>query len=150
MIVYRIQQTLLGKGKASDTISAQTALNVALFPLVYFFGGLFYTDIWSTVFVLAAYLATLRGNRWVSGVFCWVSLWFRQTNVVWVVFMAGVYGVGKLQELQWLESLGEKEETHKLKVALFLDPRQWRKIKIHNPPLNQATTFSGNSHDASL
>lgn len=98
MLVYRIQQTIHGRAPAAASDNAQTALNVALFPLLYFFGGLYYTDVWSTVFVLAAYLATLQRRPWTAAVFAWVGLWFRQTNVVWAVFMAAVCVVRRLQE----------------------------------------------------
>jgi hypothetical protein len=61
---------LHGRDYGKDEASAQIAMNVAHFPLVYFFGG-FYTDVWSCIFVLTvtAYLATLPGKSWVAGVF---------------------------------------------------------------------------------
>jgi alpha-1,2-glucosyltransferase len=137
---FRIQQTLHGRGHGKDEASAQTAMNVALFPLLFFFSGLFYTDVWSTIFVLAAYLATLREKNWVAGVFAWVTLWFRQTNIVWVVFMAGVYAIRKLEEMQ---EDAEKNGARELEVGMFLDPRRWGEVKIYNPPLTSDTKFTG-------
>ena len=141
MIIYRIQQHLHGKSVEANESSAQTALNVALFPVLYFFSGLFYTDVWSTIFVLAGYLATLRGKTWAAGVFGWTSLWFRQTNVVWVGFMAGVFVVEKLRELQVEENVEKKE----LKTELMVDPRRWSEVEFHNPVLTAETTTSGRS-----
>jgi alpha-1,2-glucosyltransferase len=143
VIIYRIQQTLHGKGPGRNEASAQIALNVALFPLLYFFGGLYYTDVWSTTFVLAAYLATLRDRPWVAAAYGWVALWFRQTNVVWVLFMAGVAAVRKLEEAQHEESEDSTVTGQELIPTKFLDPRQWGSIKIHNPPLSSSTTLTG-------
>ena len=66
---------------------------------MYFFGGLYYTDVWSAVFVLAGYLAVLKRRPWVAGVYCCAAMGFRQTNVLWTVFLAGVWVVGKLKAL---------------------------------------------------
>lgn len=74
-------------------------MNVALFPLTYFFGGLYYTDVWSVVFVLAGYLAVLKGRPWVSGVYCAVAMGFRQTNVLWTGFLAGVWVTSQMRRL---------------------------------------------------
>lgn len=46
--------------------SASDAVSVGFFPLLFFFAGLFYTDVWSSVFLLAAYDQVLVGNSWVS------------------------------------------------------------------------------------
>jgi len=62
------------------------AINVALFPLLWFFSGLFYTDVYSTVWVLWSYLAWLRGCVGCSSIIAWWALWFRQTNVLWTGF----------------------------------------------------------------
>jgi alpha-1,2-glucosyltransferase len=138
VITYRIQQTLHGKG--SNEASAQTALNLALFPLLFFFGGLYYTDVWSTIFVLAAYLATLRDRPWMAAVYGWVSLWFRQTNIVWVLFMAGIAAVRNLEEFQEEDIEADAQE---LTPGKFLDPRQWSSIRIHNPRLSSSIAFTG-------
>jgi len=75
-----------------------TAFNIALFPVTFFFSGLYYTDVVSTLAVLVAYknhLARLGeetpgflGGLWtvVLGV---VALFMRQTNVFWVVVYLG-------------------------------------------------------------
>ncbi|XMA16201.1 hypothetical protein WAI453_008992 [Rhynchosporium graminicola] len=75
-----------------------TALNIALFPLLFFFSGLFYTDVLSTCIVLrvyrlylerkGAYQNTSQGLIWLypTGI---VALWMRQTNIFWVSVFLG-------------------------------------------------------------
>lgn len=70
-------------------------INLVSMPLLYSYYFLFYTDVWSTVLVVmcvalvhrfplakGAMLANLAG-------FC--SLWFRQTNIVWIGFCAVIF-----------------------------------------------------------
>ncbi|KAI9854138.1 MAG: glucosyltransferase [Vezdaea acicularis] len=94
--------------------AGQVALNVALFPPLFFFAALYYTDVWSTFWVLAAYRFWLeqslvrRSERFFTSpkvsralmVGCGlVSLAFRQTNVFWVgVFLAGLEVVRTLKD----------------------------------------------------
>lgn len=68
--------------------------NVVLLPLLYTYYFLFYTDVWLTVLVVAAILIL---HRWpdakgavASNVLGFASLWFRQTNIVWLAFAAVV------------------------------------------------------------
>jgi alpha-1,2-glucosyltransferase len=86
--------------------NAHFALNVALFPPLFFFSGLFYTDVMSTLFVLLSYGAFLKrrageltaldaAKAVVTGV---AALFFRQTNIFWVaVFPAGLAAVEALK-----------------------------------------------------
>ena len=86
-----------------DVISA---LNICLFPPLFFFSALYYTDVISTLVVLFAYTAHLAGSKsqlsFISNVgvllFGIVSLFFRQTNIFWVaVFPAGLVVVNALK-----------------------------------------------------
>jgi len=84
-----------------------SALNMALFPPLFFFSALYYTDVMSTLTVLFTYAAYLESSRsnWsllrnfsavALGVF---SLFFRQTNIFWVaVFPAGLAVVDALKK----------------------------------------------------
>lgn len=81
-------------------------LNIALFPPLFFFSGLYYTDILSTLFVLLFYIALLKtASPSASSVSRFAvlftigaaSLMFRQTNIFWVaVFPACVILVDAL------------------------------------------------------
>jgi alpha-1,2-glucosyltransferase len=68
---------------------ASKALLMAIFPPLFFFSFLFYTDVGSTFFVLLMYYLSLRSRHsWaaLAGLFAFL---FRQTNVVWVAFTLG-------------------------------------------------------------
>ncbi|XP_071497858.1 dol-P-Glc:Glc(2)Man(9)GlcNAc(2)-PP-Dol alpha-1,2-glucosyltransferase-like isoform X1 [Diadema antillarum] len=67
-----------------------TSVSLASFPLLYFFVFLYYTDVGSTFFILLAHLFCLRGNHLMASILAADAIIFRQTNVVWVIFMAGI------------------------------------------------------------
>lgn len=82
------------------------ALNMTLFPPLFFFSALYYTDVPSTLSVVAFYLFFLYSHR--SAMSPWLrmpglillgctSLLFRQTNIFWVaVFPAGITLVNEI------------------------------------------------------
>ncbi|KAK4238679.1 hypothetical protein C8A03DRAFT_43604 [Achaetomium macrosporum] len=110
--------------------SYHTGLNVALFPVIFFFSALYYTDIVSTLVVLIAYRnhllrmgaqrPGLMNDLWavLLGV---AALFMRQTNVFWVV----VY-------------MGGLEAVHVLRSVQSGDQGSHKKLKLHDPPLNQS------------
>lgn len=67
-------------------------VNVVSLPLLYTYYFLFYTDVWSTVIVVAAVLVVAKHPNWKGAVYSnllgFASLWFRQTNIVWLAFAA--------------------------------------------------------------
>ncbi|KAK4140247.1 glycosyltransferase [Dichotomopilus funicola] len=102
-----------------------TGLNIALFPVIFFFSGLYYTDVVSTLTVLVAYQNHLQrvGPRppglindvWTAllGV---MALFTRQTNVFWlVVYMGGL-------------------ETAHILRSIEASPL----VKLHDPSLNRS------------
>ncbi|KAL2016327.1 hypothetical protein VTK56DRAFT_3868 [Thermocarpiscus australiensis] len=105
-----------------------TGLNIALFPVIFFFSALYYTDVVSTLVVLAAYRNHLlrlgpQTPGLASGIWTVVlgiaALFMRQTNVFWVVvYMGGSEAVHALQSLKPAThgSLGE----------------------VHDPPLDRS------------
>ncbi|KAL2355559.1 alpha-1,2 glucosyltransferase-like protein alg10 [Cryomyces antarcticus] len=86
-----------------------TALNVALFPPLFFFSALYYTDVASTLLVLLSYYHFIKsyhdgGPGLVSNVltvlYGTTSLLFRQTNIFWVaLFPAGLAVIGALKDM---------------------------------------------------
>lgn len=90
-------------------------VGVTAFPLLFFFGLLFYTDVWATIFVLAAVKVGGQGSSRmaviISAVLAWISLTFRQTNIVWSAFTAVV-----LLENRYLsqnqQAFRDKKEPH--------------------------------------
>jgi alpha-1,2-glucosyltransferase len=87
-------------------IDVHSAFNIALFPPLFFFSALYYTDVMSTLAVLLAYIAYLQKPKTGGGVvpnasavvLGVVALLFRQTNIFWVaVFPAGLAAVDALK-----------------------------------------------------
>ena len=75
-----------------------TAVALSLLPVLYFFTFLYYTDPGSTFFVLLTYLLSIRKNHIHAAIFGAVAVVFRQTNIVWVGFMAlGIIGENLIQ-----------------------------------------------------
>lgn len=71
-----------------------TKLNVISLPLIYTYYFLFYTDVWSTIFVVAGIVTVVRQPNFKGAVLCnilgFMGLWFRQTNILWILFCAVV------------------------------------------------------------
>jgi alpha-1,2-glucosyltransferase len=79
----------------TNIIPARTPRDMGIligsFPLMAFFSNLFYTDVWSTIFVLAALNVGMRRMYILSAFLAFISLWFRQTNVVWAAFLTSLF-----------------------------------------------------------
>ncbi|KAK9471302.1 alpha-2-glucosyltransferase Alg10 [Dipodascopsis tothii] len=70
---------------------------VAMFPLLYFYAFLYYTDLWSNVLVFTAVFSSRA--RWQRALVLLVSLAFRQTNVVWTAYVAGLVAVDEIDRV---------------------------------------------------
>lgn len=63
------------------------------FPLLVSFYYLYYTDLWSTIFILQSLTCVLtlpfgtNGSLWASSIVAGLSCLFRQTNIVWTAFI---------------------------------------------------------------
>lgn len=84
---------------------SHTVLNICLFPPLFFFSGLYYTDILALLVVVEAYnwdLKRVSGVRFASLGFLALglaALAFRQTNIFWVaVFLGGLQVVRTLRQ----------------------------------------------------
>ncbi|KAK4125854.1 glycosyltransferase family 59 protein [Parathielavia appendiculata] len=108
--------------------SYHTGVNIALFPVIFFFSALYYTDVVSTVVVLAAYRNHLlrlapqppsAANDFWTVILGVSALFMRQTNVFWVV----VY-------------MGGLEAVHVLRSAKLA--AQGSLAKVHDPILRQS------------
>lgn len=124
--------------------SLHTAVNIALFPVLFFFSGLYYTDVASTAMVLGAYLHHLRRlgqdrssfrSDFITIVLGVMTLWFRQTNVFWVVvYMGGVEAVHAIKTLR-PEPVDQPVMTTLTEQLKYF---AWRYSlgDIHDPPLH--------------
>lgn len=121
-----------------------TAFNIGLFPLLFFFSGLYYTDVLSTAVVIAAYLNHLsRVSRERNSILSDVltvglglfALFMRQTNIFWVV----VY-MGGLEAVQAVKTLRPKRVDQPFMTGLFqqLTWYAWRYSlgEVHDVPLH--------------
>ncbi|OHX00502.1 alpha-glucosyltransferase alg10 [Colletotrichum incanum] len=120
--------------------------NVALFPVLFFFSGLYYTDVVSTMSVLVAYYHHLRRVReerssflsdWTTIVIGIFTLIMRQTNVFWVVvYMGGLEAVAAVKTLRPKPVPETTTTTLREYVRFYV----WRCSvgDVHDPPLNTA------------
>ncbi|KAM7212996.1 DIE2/ALG10 family domain containing protein [Rhypophila decipiens] len=98
------------KPQSLSLYTCHTALNIALFPVLFFFSGLYYTDVASTLLVLLAYKSHLVRlgkespdlySDFLTVILGVATLFMRQTNVFWVVvYMGGVEAVHAIQCLK--------------------------------------------------
>jgi alpha-1,2-glucosyltransferase len=139
----------VGGGRARSSSSSassyayHTAVNVALFPVLFFFSALFYTDVYSALFVLAAYQNHLsrlsNGKGLLSDI--WTvclgvsTLVMRQTNVFWVVvYMGGLEAVHVIRSLN--PPAVEKPRLTTLWGVTRFYAGRYSLGDIHDPPLN--------------
>jgi alpha-1,2-glucosyltransferase len=123
-----------------------TGLNIALFPVLFFFSSLYYTDVFSTLVVLLSYYNHLKrispgGKSIVNDVWTVLlgiaGLLIRQTNVFWVVFyMGGMETIFALKSLR-PEAAEKRTFTSVTELVRFYAYR-YSVGEIHDPPLNRA------------
>lgn len=64
-------------------------VNIYFFPVPFFFYGFYYTDVFSACTVLYSYRCHLRNEPNIAALVGLLSLFFRQTNVFWIVVFLG-------------------------------------------------------------
>lgn len=123
-----------------------TAFNIGLFPLLFFFSGLYYTDVLSTATVLTVFVNHLSRverdkpsieNDFVTILLGVLTLFMRQTNVFWVVvFMGGLEAIHAVKSLRPKRVEQPKSTTLWAQVKFFT----WRYSvgDIHDPPVNKS------------
>ncbi|KAK0629589.1 DIE2/ALG10 family-domain-containing protein [Bombardia bombarda] len=132
--------------QAFSLYSYHTALNIALFPVLFFFSALYYTDVASTLLVLVAYANHLRrvapeapgllNSIWTVALGIG-ALFMRQTNVFWVVvYMGGLEVVHVVRSLH-PESVKTPRFLTLAENVLFY-ARRYAEGYVHDPPLHMA------------
>lgn len=115
-------------------------LNTCLFPPLFFFYALYYTDVASTLSVVYVYKLYLSGQRGWVVVVGLVSLCFRQTNIFWVATLMGA--------LDLMGSLAKGrpalEYTTMPSFANIING-SWEHSCMYDSPVNEAT-FAGWYH----
>jgi alpha-1,2-glucosyltransferase len=128
-----------------DTL--HTALNIALFPPLFFFSGLFYTDVLSTCVVLKTYGLFLQrkggaensgaGLVWgyVAGV---AALTMRQTNIFWVAIFLGALEAVRSVKANKSPTSAPGQTPKTLQEQVVSSVKQWSRGDIHDIPLSEA------------
>ncbi|KAG8981857.1 glucosyltransferase [Tulasnella sp. JGI-2019a] len=75
-----ISQDSRGSSLAFDTLG----FTLAAFPVLWFFGFLYYTDVGSAVGIVATVLLAREGKHWWAAMIGILSTFFRQTNIIWL------------------------------------------------------------------
>ncbi|KAF2101094.1 hypothetical protein NA57DRAFT_37047 [Rhizodiscina lignyota] len=123
---------------------AHSAFNITLFPLLFFFSGLYYTDIASTLLVLSFYWcymaesskAKLFSPSQIAWALC--SLTIRQTNIFWVaVFPAGLTVISTLQHSPAGARRRDSESLMQLSSRVL--KQAWTEGSVYDPPIIEAT-----------
>ncbi|KAJ2911237.1 glucosyltransferase [Coemansia aciculifera] len=71
----------------STIATTTTTLSLSLFPVSFFLHHMYYTDTVSLLLVLLSYSLSLSRRHMAAGAVGFMSLWLRQTNVIWIVFI---------------------------------------------------------------
>lgn len=136
------ERTLSPLASASKlhTLSSMTGLyhavfNICLFPPLFFFYALYYTDVISTLVVLCAYRldSGIGSNNFLFVATGLVSLSMRQTNIFWVSIFCG--GLKVCRRL----AIGRSGAEY-LENGSFFDvlQRSWQHNCIYNPLVSEA------------
>ncbi|POY73142.1 hypothetical protein BMF94_3835 [Rhodotorula taiwanensis] len=87
----------VSKGHLSEAVNDWEGLFMALFPMLGWWAWMYYTDLASVVAVLLSWRFALERQHTLSALLGAVSLWFRQTNIVWVAFIAAQTLIARLE-----------------------------------------------------
>lgn len=152
--VVRATYTVRGKGDTksgylNQLLAAHGSLNIALFPPLFFFSALYYTDIASTLSWAIFYWYFLRSMRsdsfspvqgLVQVALGSVSLLFRQTNIFWVAVAPAAivlvmeldkgHAVVKQSMYRRAEGFGD--------TVLSVAKTSWKMNVIYDPPVRDA------------
>lgn len=128
-------------GRINHAISIHTAFNMALFPPLFFFSGLFYTDLLSTLNILVVYALFLQSeqrNNWIVLPASILALTMRQTNIFWVaVFLGGLEAVRTVSDKPVV-----KKDDYVVpgywKDRLWFELDKWSRGNVHDVSLTDA------------
>lgn len=112
-------------------------LNICLFPPLFFFYGLYYTDVWSVLSVLTTIQFYQRKWKRLTIVAGIVSFFFRQTNVFWVSIYLG--GSEVMRTLRRGRSGVEYPTTASIVDVMAAS---WQHSCVYDPLISQAS-FEG-------
>lgn len=112
-----------------------TVFNICLFPPLFFFYGLYYTDVISTLFVLCAYRlgSDIGGSNFLFVATGLIALFMRQTNIFWVSIFCG--GLKVCRRL----AIGRSGVEYPENTSFFdVIQRSWQHHYLYNPLVSEA------------
>ncbi|KAF8922192.1 glucosyltransferase [Mucidula mucida] len=59
---------------------------LSMFPIAWFFGFLYYTEVPSVLCVILTFVAASNEQHWLAALLGFISCTFRQTNIIWVMY----------------------------------------------------------------
>ncbi|KAI9511775.1 glucosyltransferase [Russula earlei] len=95
------------------------AVIISTFPIGWFFGFLYYTDVPSLLSVILTVVAASQGRHGAASMLGIISCTFRQTNIIWVLY---AYASSQLMHLRFLRA----------------SPGGSKPAKLHDPPAQAA------------
>lgn len=141
-LAFLLRETWNSEEKNGETSQkwqiAHTALNICLFPVLFFFCALYYTDVYSILTVLGTVYRHYRQADAVSLMSKWntaivvnglLSLSLRQTNIFWVAIYLG--------GLQVVRELGYSGRRNQSINDVFLEG--WVQGRIYDPIIDEAS-----------
>ncbi|KAH8997481.1 glucosyltransferase [Lactarius akahatsu] len=94
------------------------AVILSTFPVAWFFGFLYYTDVPSLLSVIFTVIAASQGQHWLASMLGFISCTFRQTNIIWVLYACAS---SQLTYLRFRRALSGAEASGKLHDPPALD-----------------------------
>ncbi|KAF7792471.1 hypothetical protein EIP86_003510 [Pleurotus ostreatoroseus] len=87
------------------------AVVLTLFPIAWFFGFMYYTEVPSLVFVVLSVVSAMQNQHWLSALLGAISCTFRQNNIIWVLY---AYASSQLMYLRFRRAPQDGKPHHKL------------------------------------
>ncbi|PBK77176.1 glucosyltransferase [Armillaria solidipes] len=87
------------------------SLVLASFPIAWFFGFLYYTEVPSLVSVVLTVVAAAEGRHWLAALLGLISCTFRQTNIIWVIY---AFASSQLMEMRFRRPTAGSSQASKL------------------------------------
>ncbi|KZV70315.1 glycosyltransferase family 59 protein [Peniophora sp. CONT] len=112
---------------SSSFVPALDGVVLAAFPIAWFFGMLYYTDVPGLLAVVCTVAAATQGKHWLAGALGALACTFRQTNIVWVLY---AYALSTLMHLRFRRALPNQPPLPKLHDphAQTAEPHDWVKL----------------------
>lgn len=108
-----------------------TVVNILLFPVLFFFYALYYTDVLSVLSVMITYMCHLKKLPLLVFVSGLASLSFRQTNIFWVAIYLGAL------ELQ--RSLPKLPRENQKASLANISRVSWKNGDVFDPSIDNAS-----------